>query len=47
MERQQTTPDGDEGKLLQERRPRATTATERGKKLTRICTPHDLCMQQH
>jgi hypothetical protein len=33
--------------LLQERRTRATTATRRGKELTRIPTPHDLHIQQH
>jgi hypothetical protein len=47
MERQPTTPDGDDEKLLQGRRPRVTTMTERGKDLTRIPTPHDLRIKQH
>jgi hypothetical protein len=47
MERQQATFGGDDGKLLQERRPRATTTTRRGKELTSIPTPHDRRIQQH
>jgi hypothetical protein len=47
MERQQATLDGNNEKLLLERRPRATTSTGRGKELTRIPTPHDLRIQQH
>jgi hypothetical protein len=47
MEKHLATPDGDDEKLLQERRPRATTSTERGKELTHIPTLHDLRIQQH
>jgi hypothetical protein len=47
MERQQATLDGDDEKLLQERRPRATTATRRGKEFTHIPTPNDRRIQQH
>jgi hypothetical protein len=47
MERQQATLDDDNEKLLQERWPRATTTTERGKELTHIPTPHDVRIQQH
>jgi hypothetical protein len=41
MEKQQVTLNGDDEKLLPERRPRATIAIRRGKELTRIPTPHD------
>jgi hypothetical protein len=47
MERQKATLYDDGEKLLQEMRPRATIATERGKELTHIPTPHDLHIQQH
>jgi hypothetical protein len=47
MEKQLATPNGDDEKLLQERRPRATKATERGKELTHIPTLHDLRIQRH
>jgi hypothetical protein len=47
MEKQQATFNGDDEKLLPERRPRATTTIKRGKELTRIPTPHDWRIQQH
>jgi hypothetical protein len=45
MERQQATLEGDDEKLLRERRSRATTTTRRGEELTRISTPHDRRIQ--